>query len=269
MARVSLPYRKALVTGASSGLGHAFAAMLLKEGIPVVGISRRPEVDFGCGGYFPVAVDLADLEVLPEQLERVFAAHPEIDLVINNAGFGHLAPLENLTPEAVRAQLAVMLAAPTLLAGRAIRAFQAHGRVACLVNVSSLAAELPLPLMPVYNACKGGLSALSDSLLLDAAAASSCRVIDFRPGDFNTAFAERMEGRCDWNGVDLREVMDRHHAAAPSVELAVPVLRRALVRGVSGRVRVGTFFQAKLAPLGTRLLPSRWLRAAIRFYYRS
>lgn len=269
MAALSAKYRKALVTGASSGLGQAFARMLLEAGVPVVGLSRRPDVDFGAGGYYPVALDLADLAGLPAALDAIFEAHPDIDLVINNAGFGVLAGIEELSPEAIEAQYAVMLTAPTLIARRAMVAFREHSAGGCLVNVSSLAAELPLPLMSVYNACKAGLSALSDSLLLDQSGRDGAvTVIDFRPGDFNTAFAARMEGRCEWQGVDLREVMDRHHAQAPSVDLAVAGLRRALQRGVSGRVRVGTAFQAKLAPLGTRLLPSSWLRCLIRSYFR-
>jgi hypothetical protein len=105
--------------------------------------------------------------------------------------------------------------------------------------------------------------------MLDASGtAARYRVIDFRPGDFNTNFAERMEGRVEWNGVDLRAVMDRHHAQAPGVERAVKSLRRALLGKRSGRVRVGEWFQAKLAPLGPRLLPAGWIRALIRDYYR-
>ena len=124
--------------------------------------------------------------------------------------------------------------------------------------------------MPIYNACKAGLSALSESLMLDASGSDKkYTVVDFRPGDFNTNFAQRMTGRIEWNGADLREVMDRHHAQAPSVDVALKGFRRALLSSCSGTVRVGDFFQSKIAPLGPRLFSCRWLRAIIRFYYRS
>lgn len=270
MGSLSDSYHRALITGASSGLGLAFAEMLLKQGVSVIGMSRSPDMPTGSyANYSARAVDLSDLESLSDELDQVFTEFPDIDLVINNAGFGVLSHLENTSPVQIATQYAVMLGAPTMICARAIAAFKASGKQGCLVNVSSLAVDLPLPLMPVYNTCKAGLSALSDSLMLDASGSSHRSVIiDFRPGDFNTNFAQRMVGRVDWNGVDLRSVMDRHHALAPDVMLAVRGLERALRRGRSGRFRVGDFFQSKIAPIGPLLLPSRWLRAIIRAYYK-
>ena len=270
MARLSNHFNTALVTGVSSGLGLAFARMLLAEGVKVVGVSRHPDIAEAPVGFRPWPLDLSDSAALAPALDQIFAAHPEIDLVINNAGFGVLSHLEAMTAQAIHVQYAVMLSAPTMISARAIQAFKARSIRGCLVNVSSLAVELPLPLMPIYNASKAALSGLSESLILDACEdAVGYRVIDFRPGDFNTNFAERMVGRIEWNGVDLRAVMDRHHAQAPGVERAVKGLRKALLGKRSGRVRVGDFFQARLAPFGPRLLPAHWIRALIRWYYRN
>ena len=269
MERLSDQFNTALVTGASSGLGLAFVRMLLAEGVSVVGVSRQPELPDAPAGYQPWPMDLSQLDALGAELDKVFSQHPEIDLVINNAGFGVLSHLEAMTPQAIDAQYAVMLSAPTMISARAIQAFKARSIHGCLVNVSSLAVELPLPLMPIYNASKAALSALSESLMLDACGASNTyRVIDFRPGDFNTNFADRMVGRIEWNGVDLRAVMDRHHAQAPGADRAVKGLRKALMGQRNGRVRVGDWFQAQLAPLGPRLFPARWMRGLIRWYYR-
>lgn len=269
MAPLARQYRKVLITGPNSGIGLAFTGMLLEAGLPVLGLSRHPELPFAHENYTPIQCDLSDHNQLAAALDQVFEDHPEIDLVINNAGFGVLGELAEMSETLIEAQYAVMLVAPTLIAKRALQVFDSADRAGCLVNVSSLATELPIPMMPVYNACKAGLSGLSDSLALDLSGrASKSVVIDFRPGDFNTNFAARMEGRSDWNGVDLRTVMDRHHAEAPPAEAAVDALRNALLRRRSGRVRVGAFFQARLAPLGPRLLPAGWLRALTRCYYR-
>ena len=269
MERVGDLFSVALVTGASSGLVLAFTRLLLDEGVSVIGLSRSPEIPDAPDHYTPWAIDLSDLDALPQTLEAIFEQFSEIDLVINNAGFGVLEHLQAQSVDEIQRQYSVMLGAPTLMAAQALRSFEARGVAGCLMNVSSLAVELPLPLMPIYNACKAGLSALSDSLLLDASGANKpYRVIDFRPGDFNTNFAQRMTGRVEWNGADLREVMDRHHAKAPTVKVALKGFRRALMQKKSGRVRVGDFFQAMIAPLGPRLFPSSWLRAIIRWYYR-
>jgi NAD(P)-dependent dehydrogenase (short-subunit alcohol dehydrogenase family) len=266
--RLSDHFEVALITGVSSGLGLACARMLLAEGVVVVGMSRQPEIDDAPEHYHPWPIDLADTDGLRPALEQVFETYPAIDLVINNAGFGVLGSLQDLGSHTIAAHYAVMLNAPTLIAARAVQAFQANSASGCLVNVSSLAVELPLPLMPVYNASKAGLSALSESLQLDAfGTAAQYRVIDFRPGDLNTNFAARMDGRATWNGADLRAVMDRHHAQAPEVSIAVDRLRKALLRNESGRIRVGNFFQSKLAPLGPRLFPATWVRTLIRWYY--
>jgi short-subunit dehydrogenase len=263
-------FRCALVTGSSSGLGLAFTQLLLDEGVSVIGLSRSPEISDAPSHYTPWALNLADLDTLPQALESIFEQFSEIDLVINNAGFGVLEHLQGQSIEEIEKQYCVMLTAPTLIAAHTLRTFETRGVDGCLLNVSSLAVELPLPLMPIYNSCKAGLSALSESLMLDASGTDKTyTVIDFRPGDFNTNFAQRMTGRVDWNGTDLREVMDRHHAHAPSVDVALKGFRRALLSGCSRTQRVGDFFQSKIAPLGPRLFPSRWLRAIIRFYYRS
>lgn len=270
MGQLARRYRKALVTGPSSGLGRAFTEMLLGEGISVVGLSRRPELAGANDSYFPIVCDLSNQTSVAKTLDEVFVQHPDLDLVMNNAGFGLLSELPKMSDAQIEAQYAVMLVAPTLIAKRALQAFQETGVSGCVVNVSSLAAELPIPLMPVYNACKAGLSGLSESLNLDVSGLPSKTVVmDFRPGDFCTPFADRMEEETDWSGVDLRAVMARHHAEAPPVELAVAGLRRALLRGRPGRVRVGHFFQARVAPLGPKLLPPAWLRALIRLYYKN
>jgi uncharacterized protein len=239
--------------------------MLLAEGVRVVGVSREPDVFPNEPLYVPMACDLSDISATQALFTQIFETYPELRLVINNAGYGVLEDLGTMTAATIQQQYAVMLEAPTLIASAAVAHFQTiqHG---CLVNVSSLAVELPLPLMSIYNACKAGLSGLSKSLMLDEIE-GRYTVIDFRPGDFNTSFADRMAGELHWNGSDLRAVMDHHHAVAPGVQIAVVGLRTALLKQRSGIVRVGDLFQSKIAPLGV-LLPWRWLLRIIRYYYR-
>ena len=240
--------------------------MLIESGVRVVGVSRQPGELHGHSLFEHWHCDLSDSMELGQLCQQVFELHPEVKLVINNAGYGVLERLDAMPVESISGQYDVMLLAPTLVARSAVAHFKATGS-GCIVNVSSLAVELPLPLMPIYNACKAGLSALSQSLILESGKQQELQVIDFRPGDFNTEFASRMTGQVDWNGVDLRTVMDRHHAIAPDVSVALKGLRRALLSRRSGVVRVGSFFQARIAPLG-RLLPGGMLLRIIRNYYK-
>ena len=259
-------YPVALITGASAGLGLATARMLLEQGVQVIGLSRNAGVLEEHPDYTHISCDLSDLADVERVCAELWQQYPQLNLVINNAGYGILSELDNLQPAAIKSQYAVLLMAPSLLARAAVAQFKSKGE-GCLVNVASLATELPLPLMPIYNASKSGLSALSQSLQLDLFDMPNCRVIDFRPGDFNTQFAHNMQGEVSWNGINLRKVMDQHHASAPDASVAVQALQRALSGRRSGIVRVGSFFQARIAPLG-RFLPWRLLQRLICQYYK-
>ena len=268
MHRLSDRYQCAFVTGSSAGLGRALTEMLLEQGIEVVGMSRQPQCPSLGSQYHPWPFDLSKNNELPEQIDAVFAKFPQIDLVINNAGFGILSRLEDLEADAIQRQYAVMLEAPTLIANRAIRHFKTQ-QGGCLLNISSMAVEIPIPLMPIYNTCKAGLSALSDSLILDASGdGHNYCVIDVRPGDYRTKFADNMQGRAHWNGVDLRAVLDHHHQSAPEVHSALTAIQKALLAGKNRRLRVGTFIQTVMGCLGARGLPSSVVRMIIRNYYK-
>jgi short-subunit dehydrogenase len=142
-----------------------------------------------------------------------------------------------------------------------------------LVNISSLAAEFPLPYMSGYNVCKSGLSAFSESLAFESRG-SAVKVIDFRPGDYRTAFNDHMTTAPASPLASPRlaaawRVLESNLAAAPGPERAAADLRLALLRGSSGIVRSGSFFQARLAPLLARAAPSAAVRAATARYFGS
>jgi short-subunit dehydrogenase len=270
-------YPRAFVTGASSGLGAAFAERLLMEGVEVWGTARDAArlgelVKRGEGKFHAVALNLSD----GDTVERAFlSAQAEagggFDLLVNNAGYGVFAPVE-AQPFAVWAeQLDGMLTQTVRLALLALPAMRASGRGA-IVNVSSLAVEFPIPGMSGYNAAKAGLSAWSASLAYELAG-SGVAVIDFRPGDFRTPFntavvqapgadAPREER---WARVWRR--FEQMHEIAPTVEVAAGDLAKALRRGRSGVVRTGSFFQARLAPFVARLGSERLRRAVQARYF--
>jgi uncharacterized protein len=265
-------YPRAFVTGASSGLGAAFVARLLAEGVEVWGTARDAARLPVCAGFHPVILDLAD----GDTAARVFAAAQaeaggSFDLLINNAGYGVFAPVQAHPFAVWAAQLDAMLTQTIRLAHLALPAMRARGHGA-IVNVTSLAVEFPIPGMSGYNAAKAGLSAWSLSLAYELKATGVC-VIDFRPGDFRTPFntavvqptglSETEQTR--WDRVWRR--FEAMHDAAPLVEVAAVDLVRALQRGRSGVVRTGSFFQAKIAPLLARFSSERLSRAIQARYF--
>lgn len=254
-------YRTAFVTGASTGLGRAFAVMLLAEGVEVWGTSRdpgrlaslAPTAPDGAN-FHAVALDLRDGDAAVAAFEAAAKAAGGFDLVINNAGYGVFAEFTAVDFGVWREQLDVMLINTARLAHAALAPMQARRRGA-LVNVSSLAAEFPLPFQSAYNIAKAGLSALSESLMVETAG-TGVVILDVRPGDYRTDF----EGSVRRPQAASSARLDRAWAAfgkmmlsGPAPEHAATALRRALLRRRSGTVRTGRFFQAVAAPLLTRL----------------
>ena len=274
--RLAELYPNAFVTGASAGLGRAFAEMLLADGVHVWGTARdagrltdlarqHPAL------FTPVILDLA----APATAEAAFsraaaAAGGAFDLLVNNAGYGVFGGFDDVEFAVWQAQLDAMLGTTLRLAHAALRRMRERDR-GCIVNVSSLAVEFPLPLLAGYNVTKAGLSALSESLIFETRG-TRISVIDFRPGDYRTGFNQSMHAASPAAAAgspvaDIWRKLEDNLNGAPAPAAAAADLRRALLRRRSGTVRSGTFFQAGLAPLLARLVPLAWRRAVAAKYF--
>lgn len=252
---LSARYRTAFVTGASTGLGLAFTEMLLAAGVEVWGTARdAARLKLAHAKFHPVALELGD----GPAAERAFVAADQaaggFDLVVNNAGFGAFGAFAHTDFAVWEEQLRVMLVNTARLSHAALRGMLARKRGA-LVNISSIAGEFGLPYQAVYNTTKAGLSALNESLMYEVKG-TGVIVIDFRPGDYRTDF----EGSVRRPAGAAGPGQDRAWAAfsammqsGPAPAGAAADLHAALVRGRSGTVRSGRFFQAVLAPLLARL----------------
>jgi uncharacterized protein len=267
-------YPTALVTGASTGLGRAFVDMLLDEGVRVWGTGRDPARLPPRAGFTPVALDLDDDGSVEAAFQLAEGAAGGLDLVVNSAGYGLYGPFTERDFADWRRQLEAMFVRTLQMSHLALRGMGARRRGA-LVNISSLAVELPLPFMSGYNAAKAGLSAFSESLMVEVAG-TGVIVIDFRPGDYRTDFNQTMQATSDtlFPSVSPRAPrmqrawtrLEANLRSAPPPARAARDLRRALRRGRSGTVRSGSFFQARLAPWLPRLAPA-WLYRAVTARY--
>jgi short-subunit dehydrogenase len=256
---LSSRHRNAFVTGASTGLGRAFVEMLLADGVRVWGTSRDKGrlaslVSVHGERFGPVAMDLRDAPAALASFAEADRASGGIDLLVNNAGFGAFGGFADVDFAVWRDQLNVMLVATAELAHAALRTMVPRGGGA-IVNVSSLAAEFPLPYQAAYNIAKAGLSALSESLMLETEG-TGVAIIDLRPGDFRTDFGTSVThapgGRTD-RQKRAWEAFARMMRQGPPPREAAEALRRALLRGRGGTVRCGRFFQARVAPFLARL----------------
>lgn len=273
MPRLSNLYRTAFVTGASGGLGRAFAEKLLAEGVRVWGTARDPQRLAGlagCPGFTPVVLDLADAQGAVCAFDFAAQQAEGFDLVINNAGYGIFAPFAAAGFDTWQDQLGEMLATSARIAHAALRPMLARGS-GCLVNVASIASDFPLPFMSGYNMAKAGLSALSESLIFETRG-SGVIVIDFRPGDYRTSFNSAMRqvshgGACDPRLAQAWRGLESNIDASPAPRHAADRLCSALRRRRSGTVRSGGLFQAHLAPFLVRFAPDVLRRFVMTLYF--
>jgi 3-hydroxybutyrate dehydrogenase len=157
--------RRALVTGAASGIGRAVAARLERDGARVLAVDLEPDPD---GPGEPFAADLATRDGNRAAVDAALERFGGLDTVIPNAGFQHVAPVEEFPEDRWDAMIAVLLTSPFLLARAAWPALRESedGRFVAIASVHGLVAS---PFKSAYVSAKHGVLGLVKTLALEAA----------------------------------------------------------------------------------------------------
>jgi NAD(P)-dependent dehydrogenase (short-subunit alcohol dehydrogenase family) len=187
--------RTVVVTGANSGIGLATALELAGSGYDVVGTARSADKAqdlLDAAGERGVEVrtallDVADAESTAKGFAEI-ASTAEIWGVVNNAGFAQAGAVEDVDDDDVRYQLEVNLVAPARIARLVLPGMRARGE-GRIVNVSSVAGRISMPLMGWYCASKHGLEAMTDALRMEVAP-YGVTVSLVEPGSFGTGIWE-------------------------------------------------------------------------------
>ncbi len=182
--------KTAIVTGVSRGLGESLARGLLTHGFGVTGIGRASAASLTGPNYRFVACDLADVLAIDATLAPAFQAianaGPEFVCLINNAAVaGPVGTTGALDGAALAASISVNLVAPVAIANLFCRIFAGATAVRRIINVSSGAADSPLPGGGPYSIAKAGLEMLTRQLAKEHDA-PTFRAITIRPGVIDT-----------------------------------------------------------------------------------
>jgi len=214
--QVDLTGKRALVTGAASGIGLACAQRLARAGADVTVLDRdaerTPVVAAELGGTVLV-VDLSDSAA-------VAALVLDVDILVNNAGLQHVSPIESFPPERFTMMLAVMLHAPFLLARAALpRMYErGWGRV---VNISSVHGLRASPFKSAYVAAKHGLEGLSKVMALEGGprgVTSNCVC----PAYVRTPLVEgQIAAQAEQHGIDPSQVLEQVMLSEPAIKRLV------------------------------------------------
>lgn len=192
---------RALVTGASAGIGRAIATELASRGVDLVVVARDEARLKDLADELSSAHDV-DVEVLPADLtlpvdrvrvEQRVADLPIVDCVVNNAGLGTYGDLAGSTADAEQHQVELNVTALLRLTTVAAQTFQARRRGAIL-NVSSVAGFQPNPHHATYGATKAFVTSLTEAVH-EELAPFGVHVTTLCPGYTRTEFHER----ADWD----------------------------------------------------------------------
>jgi NAD(P)-dependent dehydrogenase (short-subunit alcohol dehydrogenase family) len=174
----------ALVTGASSGIGAAVAAALVKRSFRVFGTSRKP-VALG-PGIEPILLDVGSQDSVNGCLGQVLAATGRLDVLVNNAGYLLAGAIEEARPEEAQALFDTNYFGVVRMT-RAVLPKMREQRAGRIVTVSSLAGRVPVPFWGHYNASKFAVEGLMETLRYEVEP-FGIRVCLVEPGAIKTPF---------------------------------------------------------------------------------
>ncbi len=253
--------RRALITGASGGIGEAFARLLAEEGWQIAIVARREEELNRVAGVLrarqqaevlPIPLDLTGKDAGARLQAALEARGFSPDVLINNAGAGLAGCAADLPLERQLAMIDLNVRAATELALRFLPAMADRGRGGVL-NVASLAAFMPGPHMAVYFASKAYLLSFSEALA-EEMAPRGLTVSAFCPGPVRTGFqhAAGMESallsrlspmmkpaaaaRAAWQGFKEGRVIITPGMASTLTALSLRLVPRALARKAAARL---------------------------------
>jgi 3-oxoacyl-[acyl-carrier protein] reductase len=210
--------RVAVVTGGGRGLGAAIAEELAAQGVAVAVADRDAELVRGTaerrvsgGGRATAHVaDVVDPEQVAALFDEVLEAHGRLDVLVNNAGIGAVAPAEELSYEQWSRTLAVNLTGTFLCAQGAARHMLPAGR-GVIVNIGSVFAASGMPMRAAYAASKHAVVGLTKALAVEWAA-RGIRVVAIDPAYVRTALddADQRAGGYTAADIERRTPMGRY-----------------------------------------------------------
>ncbi|WP_326984271.1 SDR family NAD(P)-dependent oxidoreductase [Chryseobacterium sp. MYb264] len=180
------------ITGASRGLGKIWTEAFLKRGDNVIAAVRNLESLNDLSAEYPstlkvVKLDITDRESCFKVVKEAKSYFGKIDVLINNAGYGHIGAIEELTESEVRAQIETNLFG-LIWVTQAILPIMREQGFGHLIQVSSALGTAVLPTMGIYSASKFAVEGLNETLALEVKN-QGIKVTILEPNGFATDFS--------------------------------------------------------------------------------
>ncbi|WP_457298370.1 oxidoreductase [Phyllobacterium sp. P5_D12] len=198
------------ITGANSGFGLAIASAAVQMGHKVIGTVRSETSRMALAEALPAVraalCDVTDFDRIPDVVRRAEDEHGPVDVLINNAGYGHEGVLEESPIEAMRRQFDVNVFGAVAVAKAFLPRFRAR-RSGFIVNVTSMGGMITMPGIAYYCGSKFALQGISE-VMRSEMAPFGVRVTALCPGSFRTDWAGRSMVRTERSIADYDALFD-------------------------------------------------------------
>ncbi len=208
------------ITGASKGFGREWTEAALERGDKVAATARNLEtlealVNTYGDAVFPVQLDVTDRVADFEAVKQAADALGKLDVVINNAGYGHFGAIEELSEDDVRSQLETNLFGALWVTQAALPIMRAQ-RSGHIIQVSSIGGITAFPTVGAYHASKWALEGFSQALSQEVAD-FGIKVTLIEPGGYSTDWAGPSSKHSDENPAysGVRNARNRSRSSTP------------------------------------------------------
>ena len=178
-----------LITGATSGMGAVTSKLLADNGYIVYAGSRDKSAAGGEGNIKNIYIDVTKTDSIKKAVDTIIQNEGKIDVLVNNAGYGLLATLEDGTDEEIFNQFDVNVFG-LIKTTREVLPYMREAKSGTIINISSFLGKMGLPLLSHYNASKYAVEGIVDSLRFETLP-FGIRVHSVQAGLFGTNFVKK------------------------------------------------------------------------------
>ena len=258
-----------LITGAASGIGRATAAAFQQAGFITYATARKKSDLAGlqASGCHALRLDVTEEDSMQKAVRTIEQAHGSLDVLVNNAGYGQMGPLEEVPLDALHRQFETNVFGLVRLTQLVLPGMR-NRRQGRIINISSMGGEFTTPLGGAYHATKYAVESLSDALRFEVRP-FGVEVVVIQPGPIRTRlgedtlaqlrgtpgspYAEMVEGLAEMS----RKSFSTGNGMGTPEQVARVILSAAQARHPKTRYRITAM--AHLMPRLRRFLPdSTW-----------
>lgn len=265
-----------LITGASSGIGYDAALRLAGQGHKVYGAARRVELleQLRTHGVVPIRMDVTDEASMVDGVNSIIDAEGRIDVLVNNAGYGYMGAIENVTIAEAKRQLEVNVFGLARLT-QLVLPYMRRQHSGTIINTSSVAGKAVIPFGGWYNVSKYSVEALSDALRIEVKP-FGIKVCLIEPGGIKTDWgiiaadnleASSKETAYEDSGLKMARLLRRGYTSnllSNPKRVAKAIARAANSKRPRIRYRLGA--GSGLIVILHAILPARWWDGIMRLF---